>query len=392
MKIEQAQRLQELPPYVFSQINLFKAEAQKKGVSLLSLAIGDPDQPTPPEIVKLIQEASARPENHVYSPYEGTLAFRQAVATWFQGRFHVSLDPKTEIVALIGSKEGIAHFPVAFCNPGDKVLYPSPGYPVFETSIRLGGGQAIPITLKAETGFVPDPNALEEAFRTHQPKYLILNFPSNPTSAVIARARLEEIVGLARKYGVILLSDNAYSEIYYDAAQKPPSILEIPGAKDVAIELHSFSKSYNMTGWRLGFAAGNPELVAGLLRAKTNIDSGPLLAIQDACTRLLPRADEFSQPIRDLYLERRGTLLQGLDRLGIEYFSPQATFFVWARVPQGRGSMEFCKTLIDQAGVVITPGIGFGAEGEGYFRLALTVDSLKINEALNRLETSLRTK
>lgn len=389
MKIEQAQRLQELPPYIFSQINLFKAEAQKKGVSLLSLAIGDPDKPTPPEIVKLIQEASARPENHAYSPYEGTLAFRQAVASWFQGRFGVTLDPKTEVVALIGSKEGIAHFPVAFCNPGDKCLYPSPGYPVFETSIRLGGGQAIPMALKAESGFVPDPNDVEEAFRTHQPKYMILNFPSNPTSAVITRPQLEQIVGLARRYGVILLSDNAYSEIYFDAAQKPPSILEVPGAKDVAIELHSFSKSYNMTGWRLGFAAGNPELVAGLLRAKTNIDSGPLLAIQDACTRILPRADEFSQPIRDLYSERRAALLKGLDRLGIEYFSPQATFFVWARVPQGRGSMEFCKTLIDKTGVVITPGIGFGAEGEGFFRLALTVDIPKIEEALNRLEASL---
>ncbi len=389
MKIEQAQRLQELPPYIFSQINLIKAEAQKKGVSLLSLAIGDPDKPTPPEIVRLIQEASARPENHAYSPYEGTLAFRQSVATWFQGRFNVALDPKTEVVALIGSKEGIAHFPVAFCNPGDKCLYPSPGYPVFETSIRLGGGQAIPISLKAESGFVPDPTELEDAFRTHQPKYMILNFPSNPTSAVITRQRLGEIVGLARKYGVILLSDNAYSEIYFDAAQKPPSILEIPGAKDVAIELHSFSKSYNMTGWRLGFAAGNPELVAGLLRAKTNIDSGPLLAIQDACTRILPRADEFSQPIRNLYLERRAVLLRGLDRLGIEYFSPQATFFVWARVPQGRGSMEFCRTLIETTGVVITPGIGFGAEGEGYFRLALTVDLPKIDEALNRIEKAL---
>jgi LL-diaminopimelate aminotransferase len=386
--IVQADRLQQLPPYIFSQLNAIKADAQSRGIALTSLAIGDPDKPTPPEIIRLIQEASLRPENHAYSPYEGTAAFRQSVATWFQGRFGVSLDPSKEIVALIGSKEGIAHFPVAFCNPGDKCLYPSPGYPVFQTSIALGGGQAIAYPLKFESGFVPDSNEMEDLFRTHQPRYAILNFPANPTSATVTREKLAELVGLAKKYGVILLSDNAYSEIYYDV--KPPSILEIPGAKDVAIELHSFSKSYNMTGWRLGFAAGNAELVGGLLRAKTNIDSGPLLAVQDACTRVLPRADEFSGPIRELYRQRRELLLAGLDRLGVEYFKPEATFFVWARVPGGGGSMDFTKKLIEKAGVVVTPGIGFGAEGEGFFRLALTVDPPAMNESLTKLEKVLR--
>ena len=200
---------------------------------------------------------------------------------------------------------------------------------------------------------------------------------------------MAEVVELARKYEVILLSDCAYSEIYYDAAHKPPSVLQVPGAKDVAIELHSFSKSYNMTGWRLGFAAGNSDLVAGLLRAKTNIDSGPLLAVQDACTRVLSRADEFSEPIRETYRARRTAMLAGLDKMGIEYFSPQATFFVWARVPQGRKSMDFTKHLIEKAGVVVTPGIGFGEHGEGFFRLALTVEPAQIEEALHRIQKAL---
>lgn len=389
IEIQQARRLRELPPYIFSELNAIKADAAKRGIALTSLAIGDPDKPTPDAILKFLQEAALKPENHAYSPYEGTSAFRAAVATWFQGRFGVALDPQKEVVALIGSKEGIAHFPVAFCDPGDKCLYPSPGYPVFATSISLAGGQPIPMPLNAKSGFVPDPEQLEDLFREHKPKYMILNFPSNPTSATITRDQLSEIVGLAKRYGVWILFDNAYSEIYFDAAEKPPSILEVPGAKEVCIELHSFSKSYNMTGWRIGFAVGNPELVGGLLRAKTNIDSGPLLSVQDACTRILPRADEFSGPIRALYAERRTAMLSGLRDLGIEVFAPKATFFVWARVPGGGKSMDFTKQLIEKTGVVVTPGVGFGEEGEGFFRLALTVDPPQIAEALGKMKKML---
>lgn len=389
MKLEQAQRLQQLPPYIFSELGAMKADAVRRGISLTSLAIGDPDKPTPQAIVQLIQEAAMRPENHAYSPYEGTLRFRQAISSWFNHRFGVALDAEKEIVALIGSKEGIAHFPVAFCDPGDKCLYPSPGYPVFATSIALGGGQPIPIPLQFESGFLPDSNQLEDLFREHKPRYAIMNFPANPTSAVMPKSQMAEVVGLAKKYGVILLADNAYSEIYYDAAAKPASFLEVPGGKDVTIELHSFSKSYNMTGWRLGFAAGNPELVAGLLRAKTNIDSGPLLAVQDACTRVLADADAYSGPIREVYKQRRTVLMEGLDALGIEYFRPEATFFVWARVPGGGKSMDFTRHLIDKAGLVVTPGIGFGDHGEGFFRLALTVDPPQLQEALNRLGRAL---
>jgi len=390
MTIQQARRLRELPPYIFSELNAIKADASKRGIALTSLAIGDPDKPTPPEILRFIHEASLKSENHAYSPYEGTAAFRGAVAGWMNRRFGVSLDPATEVVALIGSKEGIAHFPVAFCDPGDKCLYPSPGYPVFETSIALGGGVPIPIPLTPESGFLPDPQLLEDLFCQHKPKYAILNFPSNPTSATMPREKLAEIVALAKQYGVWLLFDNAYSEIYFNDLDKPPSILEIPGAKDICLETHSFSKSYNMTGWRIGFAAGNPDLVAGLLRAKTNIDSGPLLSVQDACTRVLPRADEFSGPIREVYRARRATMLSGLRDLGIEVFDPKATFFVWARVPGGGKSMDFTKFLIEKTGVVVTPGIGFGAQGEGFFRLALTVDPPEISIALEKIKTALR--
>ncbi len=381
----QANRLEALPPYIFSEINAIKADAQKRGIDLLSLGIGDPDRPTPPEIVAKIREAALNPPNHVYSPYEGTLAFREAVTRWFLNRFGVSLDPAREVVALIGSKEGIAHFPVAFLNPGDVGLFPSPGYPIFSTSISLAGATPVAIPLRAENGFVPDPDEVRSLIKQFKPRSLLLNFPSNPTSAVCSREVLTEIVRMATEHQVILIHDLAYSEIYFDANRRPPSLMEIPGAKEVAIEFHSLSKTFNMTGWRIAFAVGNPQLVAGLLRAKTNIDSGPLLAVQEASIYALDNSDRFCEPIRKVYAERRQCLLEGLGNLGIEYFEPLATFFVWARVPKGGSSMQFTKDLIEKVGLVVTPGIGFGEEGEGFFRLALTVDTPLISEALSRL-------
>jgi LL-diaminopimelate aminotransferase len=389
MDIRKSRRLEELPPYIFSEINAIKAAAQKRGVELLSLGIGDPDKPTPQPIVKKLQEAVANPKNHVYSPYNGTLEFRKAVATWFEGRFGVSLDAEKEVVALIGSKEAIAHFPVAFCDPGDKCLYPSPGYPVFAASIALGGGVPVPIPMTSASGFLPDLNQLESLMAEHRPKYAILNFPSNPTSVVAPRALLEGTVALAKKYGVILVSDNAYSEMYYDEAKRPPSLLEIPGAKEVAIEFHSFSKTFNMTGWRIGFAVGNETLVEGLLRAKTNIDSGPLLAVQEAAIFALQNYSALVPPIRQVYAERRKILTEGLKQLGIEHVPLDATFFLWAKVPGGRKSMEFTRELIDNQGLVVTPGIGFGEHGENFFRLAMTVDTPDIHKALEKLQTYL---
>lgn len=381
----QATRLEELPPYIFSEINAIKAAATKKGIQLLSLGIGDPDLPTPTAIIEKLKQAADKPSNHVYSPYEGTLEFRQSVATWFAARFGTKLNPETEVMALIGSKEGIAHFPMAFVNPGDKCLYPSPGYPIFQTAIQLAGGIPIPLPLRPELGFLPDLNELETMLLVHQPKYLLINFPSNPTSATCPRETMEGIVRLAQKTGTILVSDNAYSEIYYEAKDKPVSVLEIPGAKDIAIEFHSFSKTFNMTGWRIAFAAGNASLIAGLTRIKTNIDSGPLLAVQETASFALTRSAEFCDPIREVYRQRRAVLLQGLKAIGIEYFEPKATFFVWAKVPGGRDSMTFTKELIEKAGLVVTPGIGFGKEGDAFFRLALTVPVPAIEDAIERL-------
>ncbi len=389
MEIRKSRRLEELPPYIFSEINLIKAAAQKRGIKLLSLGIGDPDKPTPAAIVKKLQEATAKPANHVYSPYNGTLEFRSAVSRWFQKRFQVALDPETEVMALIGSKEAIAHFPIAFCDPGDRVLFPSPGYPVFQTSIALGGGIPVPMPMTSATNFLPDLNELESLMAKHKPKYAIFNFPCNPTSVVAPREMLVEIVALARKYGVIIVSDNAYSEMYYDEANRPPSLLEIPGARECTIEFHSFSKTYNMTGWRLGFAVGNAQLVDGLLRAKTNIDSGPLLSVQEAAIFALENYDALVPPIREVYAERRKILTAGLKELGIEHVPLNASFFLWAKVPGGRKSMEFTRELIDNQGLVVTPGIGFGEHGENFFRLAMTVDTPEIHIALEKLETYL---
>ena len=390
MEIKCSDRVELLPPYIFSELNRIKAEAEKKGKQLMSLAIGDPDQPTPKEIIAKIAEAATKPSNHTYSPYQGTKAFRESVANWFKQRFQVDVDPETEVIALIGSKEGIAHMPVAICNPGDVALFPSPGYPIFETSILLAGGKAIPFPHVLENQFLPDPARLEELLVKHSPKFMILNYPSNPTSACCPRKLLEEIVQLARKHNTIILYDNAYSEIYFDQKDRPCSILEIPGAKDIAIEFHSLSKSFNMTGWRLGYAVGNAKLVSALLKVKTNIDSGPLLAIQEAGAFALSQADEFTGEIRAVYARRRKQLLEGLVKLGIEYFPPAATFFVWARVPNAGSSMDFAKELIESEGLVVTPGIGFGKEGESFFRIALTVPESKIEEALRRLENFLR--
>lgn len=392
MSFELSKRLQAMPPYVFAELNRFKAEAQKKGISLMSLAIGDPDQPTPPAIVEKMREALGKTQNHFYSPYEGSLAFRQAVSRWMQERFGVTVEPEKEVTALIGSKEGIAHFPLAFCNPGDNAIYPSPGYPIFQTSLLMAGANAIPLPLRAEDGFLPDPARVEELFVLHQPKYMLINFPANPTSAVCSRELLTDLVTLAKKHRVILAYDNAYSEIYYDRKNRPLSILEIPGAKDIAVEFHSLSKTFNMTGWRLGYAVGNPELVQALVTVKTNVDSGPLLSVQETGAYALAHADELCDPIRALYSSRRAKLLSGLDSLGVEYLNPKATFFVWARVPFREKSMDFCKNLINQQGLVVTPGIGFGQEGEYYFRLAMTVPESQMDEAMGRLENYLRKK
>lgn len=380
-----ARRLEELPPYLFSELGRLEAETRARGISVLSLGIGDPDQPTPESVIQVLREASLKPRNHAYSPYGGTAEFRQAARAYFQQRFGVSLNPDKEITALIGSKEGIAHFALAFCNPGDICLYPSPGYPVYSASIILSGGSAVPVPLLPEYGFLPDLNHVEFLMLKHRPKFMFVNFPSNPTSVMCPLSMVSDLVFLARKYSVWIASDCAYSEIYYDDNEKPRSILEIEGAKDLAIEFHSFSKTFNMTGWRLGFAVGNEALVSGLARVKTNVDSGPLLAVQEAGVYALKNAANLSSKTRSVYAERCRALRLGLDNLGIEYIEPKATFFVWAKVPGKERSMPFMKELLSSQGLVVTPGVGFGEHGEHYFRMAMTISVEEIGDALARL-------
>lgn len=376
-----------MPAYIFSELSRIKLEAEKKGLALLSLAIGDPDEPTPRAIVEKIEEAAKRPENHGYSPYPGTLSYRQAACRWMEKRFGVSLSAEKETVGLVGSKEGLAHFPLAFCNPGDRVLYPSPGYPIFQTCILLAGGIPVTFSHMEKDAFLPNLTLLEDLLKKHRPKFMILNFPCNPTTATVSREILEDIVALAKKYSTFIAYDNAYGEIYFDS--RPPSILEIPGAKELTIEFHSLSKTFNMTGWRVGFAAGNEELIAGLASVKTHIDSGPLLAVQEAAIYALDNSEIFGDPIRALYRDRRDGVLRGLQKLGLEYLEPKSTFYVWVRVPHGGDSMEFAKRLIEQQGLIVTPGIGFGLEGKNFFRLSLTAKPEKLEDAIRRLEAAL---
>lgn len=383
--IRPAKRLEAIPAYIFSEINQIKEKAKAKGMDLISLAIGDPDKPTPTPIIDRMKAAVEKQSNHVYSPYEGTAEFREAAARWLKRRFGVAVDSSEELVALVGSKEGIAHFPLAYCDPGDVCLYPTPGFPMYSTTIALAGGKPVPLPLRYEKGFLPDLRELEALVEKTRPKYLTLNYPHNPTSAVCPKPLLADIVSLAKKHDVVIAYDNAYSEIYYDAKDRPASVLEIPGAKDVCIEFHTLSKTFNMTGWRIAFAAGNRDLVKALLKVKTNIDSGPVKSVQEAAAFALDNEEAISESMRKVYAERRKVALEGLDRLGIEYLEPRATFYVWAGVPQGGSSMEFAKRLIESQGVVVTPGVGFGPEGEHFFRLALTVDVPRLKEAIERM-------
>jgi LL-diaminopimelate aminotransferase len=380
-----ADRLAAVPPYLFAEIDRVKNEVKERGVDIISLGIGDPDMPTPEFIIDALDKAVRRAENHQYPSYVGLPSFRKSVADWYSRRFGVQLDPASEVVSLIGSKEGIAHFPLAFVNPGDLVLVPTPCYPVYPIATAFAGGQVEYLPLLDENDFLPDLDAVSpDTWR--KAKMLFLNFPGNPTSAVAPRSFLEKCVALCREHGVILLHDAAYTEIYYDPANKPMSILEVEGGKDVAIEFHSLSKTYNMTGWRVGMAVGNPDLVRGLGKIKENVDSGIFQAVQEAGIVALDTGDAFCNGLREVYRKRRDVVAAALRQNGFSFREPQATFYIWARIPEGYAtSAEFVTRLLQETGVVVTPGNGFGAPGEGYFRISLTVDTPLLEEAVSRI-------
>jgi LL-diaminopimelate aminotransferase len=387
IKVELASRVKSLPPYLFATIDRMKQDAKAKGVDLIDLSIGDPDIPTPAHIVEAMKDAVGKPEHHRYPSYEGMVSYREAVAEWYKRRFDVTIDPAVEVLSLIGSKEGIGHIPLAFIEPGDVALVPSPGYPVYPVSVLFAGGSNHIMPLTKENGFLPDFRAIPEE-TLKKAKLMFINYPNNPTSAVAPRSFYEEVIGLAAKYNIIVCHDAAYSEIYFDE-EKPLSFMQIEGAKDVGIEFHSLSKTYNMTGWRIGFAVGNRDVLAGLGKIKSNLDSGIFQAVQEASITALNTDDGILSGIRKIYQDRRDILYEGLKALGIEIIKPKASFYLWAAVPKGFDSSAFVAHILDKAGVLTTPGSGFGAPGEGYVRFALTVPGERLKEAVERLRKAL---
>jgi LL-diaminopimelate aminotransferase len=383
IRVQEADRLKKLPPYLFAEIDRQKKEARARGADLVDLGIGDPDLPTPPHVVEALARAARDPKNHRYPDYEGLLAFRQAAAGWYRERFGVALDPATEVLTLIGSKEGTAHAPLAFVNPGDVVLVPDPGYPVYAAGTWFAGGEPYFLTLRAERDFLPDLDAVP-ADVLRRTRMLYLNYPNNPTAAVATPAFFARVVEFARRHGIIVCHDAMYSELRFDGYE-PPSFLQTPGARDVGVEFHSCSKTYSMTGWRLGFVVGNADVLRGLGRIKTNVDSGVFQAVQEAGIAALTGPQDSVVRARAIYQERRDVVVDGLRKLGLPVTAPRATFFVWAPVPDGSDSRKWAARLLQEAGVVVTPGVGFGPSGEGYYRIALTVDKARIAEAMERL-------
>ncbi len=386
--IELADRVKNLPPYLFARIDQMKAEALRRGADLIDMSIGDPDMPTPAHIVEAMKRAVEKPEHHRYPSYAGMYSFREAVARWYERRFSVKLDPESEVLSLIGSKEGIGHIPLAFVNPGDVVLCPSPAYPVYSIATLFAGGEPHYMPLTEDRGFLPDLTTLPEEV-LGRAKMIFLNYPNNPTSVSAGEDFFREVIDMARRHGIIVCHDAAYSEIYFDG-KRPLSFLQVEGAMDVGVEFHSLSKTYNMTGWRIGFAVGNREVIHGLGRIKTNIDSGVFQAIQEASITALDTDDGLLSGMRATYQARRDILYEGLRGLGMEVVKPEATFYLWAKVPGGFTSEGFAVHLLEKAGVLGTPGNGFGDPGEGYIRFALTVPEERLREAVERIGEAVR--
>jgi LL-diaminopimelate aminotransferase len=379
-----AKRLEKIPPYLFAEINRKREELITQGVDIINIGVGDPDKPTPTHIIQALHEAIEDPSTHNYPPYEGTQEFREAAVKWMERRFGViDLNPNTEVISSIGSKEAIHNTFLAFVEAGDYTLIPDPGYPVYRTSTIFAGGEPYTMPLKAENKFLPNLNIIPEEV-ARKAKLLWINYPNNPTGAIATIELFEELVAFCQQYNILLCHDHAYSEMAYDG-YKPPSILQIPGAKDIAIEFHSLSKSYNMTGWRIGFAVGNAHAIKGLSQVKTNIDSGVFKAIQKAAIAAYATDEVELQAVMSVYQNRRDIIVKGLQSLGWPIEPPKATLYVWVPVPAGYTSTEFANLLLDKCGIVVPPGIGYGASGEGYFRIALTIADQRLHQAIQRM-------
>lgn len=384
MDIKWANRIEQLPPYLFAEIDRKKNEMIEKGTDVIDLGVGDPDIPTPQHIIEALKKAAENPANHRYPSYIGMLSYRKAAANWYKKRFNVELDPKEEIVALIGSKEGIAHAPLAFVDPGDVVLVPDPGYPVYKVSTTFAGGTPHKMPLLKENGFLPDLDAIPDDV-ADKAVMMFLNYPNNPTTALANKGFFKEAIDFAKNNKVLLCHDAAYTEIAF-SNPKPISFLEVEGAMEVGIEFQSLSKTFSMTGWRIGFAAGNKRAVAGLGKVKTNIDSGAFQAVQAAATEALDNYELGLQDRVDKYKERIDLFCKSLDEAGIKYHKPEATFYIWFEVPKGISSSDFCARMLEDAGIVVTPGNGFGEYGEGYARVSVTFNKERISKAAERIK------
>lgn len=379
-----SKKLQALPPYLFLEIDKAKRKARVQGRDIIDLGIGDPDQPTPKYIIEALYQAAQDPVNHRYALDQGIPALRRSIEGWYKRRFNVNLNPDTEILPLIGSKEGIAHFPLAFLNQGDYSLVPDPCYPPYKGGTILAGGKPFSLPLLESNVFLPDFKKIPLSV-LKKSRIMFLNYPNNPTGATAEKNFYQEAIAFARKHKIIIVSDLAYSEMSYDG-YKPSSMLEVEGAKETVIEFHSLSKAYNMTGWRVGWACGNEKLIAALAKVKSNIDSGIFSALQLAGIAALDGPEEHIKNMCSLYQERRDILIRGLNSLGWQANNLKATFYVWIKIPAKAGSISFSARVLKEADIVVTPGIGFGKYGEGYIRMALTVTKERIKEALQRLE------
>ncbi len=384
VSIRPARRIKNLPPYLFAEVDRRIGEKRAAGFDVISLGIGDPDLPSPAHVVEAAQEAVADPRRHRYPDYYGLPEFRRAIARWYEKRFEISLDPDKEVIPLIGSKEGIAHMPVAWIDPGDVVLVPDPGYPVYSIGTLLANGEPYLMPLQADRNFLPDLNAIP-ADVLAKARLLWINYPNNPTAAIAPMEFFEEAVAFGKRHNILIAHDNAYSDVCYDG-YRAPSFLEVPGAKEIGVEFHSLSKTYNMTGWRSGMVVGNPVAIEALGRVKTNVDSGIFDAVQIASIAALDGDPHWVEERNARFQARRDATIATLRKIGIQVEPPKASLYIWAPVPPGQKSVDFSLRVLDEAAVWITPGVGFGANGEGFFRISLTVPDQRLAEALERLE------
>lgn len=381
--MRKSKRLDKIPPYLFVKIEEKKAQLLESGVDVIDFGIGDPDLPTPKHIFKKMHDVLESKESGNYPTSKGELSYREAVAGWYRKRFGVTLDPKSEVCALIGSKEGLSHLFFAFVDPGDITLVPDPAYPVYKIGTTLAGGEPYMLPLIAKNGFIPDLDSIPKDI-AKKSKLLFINYPNNPTGAVAGLDFFKKCVDFAKKNDILLVSDLAYSEMGYDG-YIPHSVLEVPGAKDCTIEFHSLSKTYNMTGWRIGMAVGNAEAVSALATIKSNVDSGAFKAIQFAAIEAINGGQICVAENAKVFEERRNVLIDGLNSLGWKLSKPKATFYVWVPVPHGETSSSFTEKLLDKSGILVVPGSGYGTAGEGYVRFAITLPKERIAESIVRM-------